>query len=184
MSCMDGPFPAREFGAVLASSLERSCIRPFCAVEDDRWPARVSRIGFQSSRRARGAMTRRSVPTQVLTILPSSLLLLTSRRALPVSRLVRLGPVVLALGEHGPDDAGGLGGLGDDGDLDRSAGEQAPDPGRAGARLGADVAQGAAGAQDQQPSQGPVAGFADVTGEPGLAAGVVVEAGQGPPGGG
>src|SRR3546814_7191615 len=44
---------------------------------DDRWPAGVPRIGVQSSRCTRGAMTKRSAPIQVLTVLPCCLSLLT-----------------------------------------------------------------------------------------------------------
>ena len=63
-------------------------------------------------------MTERSVPTQVLTILPCSYWLLTlpligSKAAAAALTLSRRVPVLLARGQHRPDDAGGLGGLGD-----------------------------------------------------------------------
>ena len=139
----------------------------------DRWPTRGARIGFQSSRRARGAMTVRSVPIQVLTFRLVSFCSFWLVKGSQVSGCaLRLrGPVFFAGGEHRPDDAGGLGGLGDDGEPDGSAGEDAADPGVSVlVGLGADMAQAAAGAQHQEAAQASVAGLADVSGETGLAA--------------
>lgn len=51
-------------------SLERSCIRPLMRSIDDCWPAGLRGSGSNHSSALCIAITRRSVPTQVLTILP------------------------------------------------------------------------------------------------------------------
>lgn len=68
-----------------------------CGLDGDRWPARVTRIGFPSFVRARGAVTKRSVPTQVLTICRAAF---RSLLGVPDGGLGRRrSPVVLARGE-------------------------------------------------------------------------------------
>jgi hypothetical protein len=104
----------------------------------DRWPRWVARIGFQAFRRAGGAMTKRSVPIQVLTIVPSLPLAPcwgTGRTIWPEAVSSRRGgscgyrrAIALAGLQHGPGNAGVAGGLGDDRDLDRAAREDAALP--------------------------------------------------------
>src|SRR3546814_17975783 len=76
-SCRDGPRWAsaklQRRRLVWSGHVFGLLVRSF----DDRWPAGVPRIGFQSSRCTRGAMTKRSAPIQVLTVLPCCLSLLT-----------------------------------------------------------------------------------------------------------
>ncbi len=76
-----------------------------------------------------GAMTKRSVPIQVLTILPCCFLLLTTfgpERGLCRARC----PVFLTRGEHRPNDSGRFCRLSDEGNLHWPAGQNATEPRR------------------------------------------------------
>jgi hypothetical protein len=106
----------------------------------DRWPRWVTRIGLPALRRALLRDDVSEYPIQVLTILPSlpsAPCSVTGRRKLSGQRIGRCGDdrglaINVARLQYGPGDAGILGGLRQNRDLDRAAGENAALP-RAGA---------------------------------------------------
>ena len=105
-------------------------------------PDGITRTGFHASRRAAwGAMTARSVPVQVLIIVPSFAAGLLRGRGGSRSGACgggggRLRPEVgFVRAQHGPGDARGFGGLRHHGDLDRAAYQDAADPRRRPPRL-------------------------------------------------
>src|SRR5437660_2295565 len=117
-------------------------------------------------------MTKRSVPGQVLTDLPCLLFapLRCWEPGLGLRR--RRAAVLFARGEDSPRDAGGLGGLGDDGHFDGSAGKNALEPGRGLVGPDPGVMHAGAGAEHEESAQAAVTGLADVSESDALGAGV------------
>src|SRR6266550_2218316 len=146
-----------------------------------RWPRWYTCRGSYHPGALLRAMTARSVPGPVcLPISPSvAAVLLAKGLGGSADGWRAIGLVVR---EHGPQDAGGAGGLGDGHDLAGPAGQHAAQPGRALFGAGLHLAQPGGGAQHEQSSQRLIALLGDASGA-GLAAGTAEPRRQAKPGG-
>src|SRR5882724_13670373 len=159
---------ATSFGEEVGAVMCPACL---CGRSRGRWPRWYTCRGSYHPGALWRAMTARSVPGPVcLPISPSVAAVLLAKGLGESADGWRAIGLVVA--EHGPQDAGGAGGLGDGDDLAGPAGDHATQPGRSLLGASLDLAQPGGGPEHEQPSQRRVALLGDGAGA-GLAAGAV-----------